>query len=329
MPDKEEFLRDELIRSLRAEPLLVESEKSIHSQADMVMQERLRLDLAKSLSAQPLFKDQDRGVFHRFEPEIISRFRSILRASLSSEPSLAEGEEELLETLGFEKLGEFRSTVRAQLETPAAIPEENLAIYITDPKSGGSLLAGIRKAINDVESATDPAELDFDENELKASVSELLGILETQEKEDTSETRQQEIIPSVPEEGFSVPPAEDAAASDVTEGLRAALVAVEGEDEAAAEVLHFAAPTPLTLLTAALESAGVKEDGFGFVLRYGCYASEARESEYIVGGLGMAELSRRLTVWLEARRAENCQVQVVDDGTGELALYLSSQEVEE
>jgi hypothetical protein len=42
----------------------------------------------------------------------------------------------------------------------------------------------------------------------------------------------------------------------------------------------------------------------------------------LVGGLGLADLSKRLTGWLDAQGPLEGQVQVIDEGSGELTIYL-------
>jgi hypothetical protein len=79
---------------------------------------------------------------------------------------------------------------------------------------------------------------------------------------------------------------------------------------------------PIPMLTAALEAIGLGGEGFGFVLRYGRYAPEGRKSQFLVGGLGLADLSKRLTGWLGAQGPLDGQVQVIDEGSGELTIYL-------
>ena len=75
-----------------------------------------------------------------------------------------------------------------------------------------------------------------------------------------------------------------------------------------------------------LSMVGFDEDNFGFILRYGRYAAEGRRSDFVVGGLGLAELSKRITKWLEAQGPMDHQVQVVDEGSGELTIYLLAPE---
>lgn len=80
--------------------------------------------------------------------------------------------------------------------------------------------------------------------------------------------------------------------------------------------------TPLPLVAAALEAVGLDEDQFGFLLRYGTLAPVGRNSEIKVAGLGMAEFSKRAAEWFNALGASKFPIQVIDDGSGELTVYL-------
>lgn len=81
----------------------------------------------------------------------------------------------------------------------------------------------------------------------------------------------------------------------------------------------------ITTLTAALEDLGAnKRDGFGFVLRFGSAAEdEERESEFEVTGTGLVELSKHLVKWFgKAEDIEEMPVQVVDEGSGQLKIFI-------
>jgi hypothetical protein len=80
--------------------------------------------------------------------------------------------------------------------------------------------------------------------------------------------------------------------------------------------------TPLPLVTAALEAVGVDEQQYGFHLRYGRYAPEGVKSEIKVGGLGLADFSKRASNWFTALGATESPIRVVDEGTGELTVRL-------
>ena len=80
--------------------------------------------------------------------------------------------------------------------------------------------------------------------------------------------------------------------------------------------------TPLPLVTAALEAVGLDEEQFGFLLRYGTFAPEGKKSEIKIAGLGLAEFSERAAEWFVALGASKFPIQVVDDGSPELTVYL-------
>jgi len=93
-----------------------------------------------------------------------------------------------------------------------------------------------------------------------------------------------------------------------------------------APAVHGMAAVPT--LTAALQAIGSAGDDFGFLVRYGRYAPEGRRSEFLVGGLGISDLSKRLTSWLETHGSLDDQVQVIDEGSGELTIYLVAAETQ-
>jgi len=120
--------------------------------------------------------------------------------------------------------------------------------------------------------------------------------------------------------GATASPAGAAEPVDVASDLRASLgIASERQG---LEPKRLGKLNPLPMLTAALEAVGLGGEGFGFILRYGRYAPAGRKSEFLIGGLGLADLSKRLTAWLAAQAPLEGQVQVIDEGSGELKLYL-------
>ncbi len=95
--------------------------------------------------------------------------------------------------------------------------------------------------------------------------------------------------------------------------------ATKRKSDAVVELTHL---TPLQLITAALEFVGLDEEEYGFLLRHGRYAPLGRKTEIKVGGMGLADFSNRITDWFNAFGAAKSPVQVVDEGTGELTVYL-------
>jgi len=148
----------------------------------------------------------------------------------------------------------------------------------------------------------------------------------------TGDGRRREVEPAVAE-----------AVAPVKEGLETPVIEEEPEIEYPAVVVEpeevervtpaatilREMPRPyreITTLTAALEDLGAnKEDGFGFVLRFGSAAEdEERESEFEVTGTGLVELSKHLVKWFgEAKDIEEIPLQVIDEGSGELRIFIS------
>ncbi|MBI2846203.1 MAG: hypothetical protein HYX86_06640 [Chloroflexi bacterium] len=90
----------------------------------------------------------------------------------------------------------------------------------------------------------------------------------------------------------------------------------------------FLGPRRLAILTAALEDLGVsRQDGFGFKLAFGhCVSDGDRQSEFTVEGLGLAALSRYLAQWFRDNEKGDFPLQVVDEGLGELKIFISAEE---
>jgi hypothetical protein len=243
-----------------------------------------------------------------------------LEEALKGDASVTDAEREVLKSIGFEKLGEFRSRVQTHLGGPAEIPDEDLAIYV--PAGEGrrqSFRDAIEEQIRELETAP---EMPIEEEEL-ALKEQVAALLQSEIEEPPSEDET-----LAPWDPFAdqVPVEEEI--------LPQATVEVTVPSEERAEVIPAVIPgdvvpglNPVPMMTAALEAAGVDGDDFGFLLRYGRYAPEERKSEFLVGGMGMAELSDRLAAWLKANGPMEAQVQVVDEGSGELMIYLLGKEI--
>ena len=83
-----------------------------------------------------------------------------------------------------------------------------------------------------------------------------------------------------------------------------------------------AAYSPLALTTPALEAIGLDDESFGFLLRYGRYAPAGAKYKISVGGLPLSKLSGRTTDWFNLVGKPGFSIQVVDDGGGELTVYI-------
>ena len=292
-----ERIRNALIRSLRAEPLLIRAEETLHSHGDPAEQANLRASLSQLLDPGPAIADGDRHSYRGVDDEVINRFRAAMRHAVRGGANLADAEEEILESLGLQKLGELRSTVESRLDEPAEIPDRDLAIYVPVEKGRAE--------------------------ELKRALEEQLPAPSEAEPEPISappSKREVELI------GTPATPGIEAEDDDDLGQLRASLGVSEDTEAFTIEKRRTDGLNPVPMLTAALEAIGLDGDSFGFLLRYGRYASEGRKSEFLVGGLGLADLSKRLTLWLDAHGPLDGQVQVIDEGSGELTIYLLGQE---
>lgn len=111
-----------------------------------------------------------------------------------------------------------------------------------------------------------------------------------------------------------------------------ALVLEEGAPEIAETVAPVTAMPGLVsdgfkkvaTLTAALEEMGVAREDFGFTVTFGSLVSEEdRDSAFSVSGVGLAELSHHLTKWFEQVGRSDFPLQVIDEGSGELRIFIS------
>lgn len=312
-------LRDSIVQSLKAEPLLVEVEEVLHSFDVTTASQDLRQGLLLSLETAPLQAEVDDIPYKDIEKENVQKLRTALEDALKTGASVTEAEREVLNFIGFEKLGEFRSRVQTHLGGPAEIPDEDLAIYVP---AGEGRRESFREAIEEqIRELEIEPEMPIEEEEpsLREQVAALLQHeIEEPPPEEEALAPWEPFVPQEPkeEEVLAQASVEVTVPVEETIGISAA---------EAGEVLTGLNPVPM--LTAALEATGVDGADFGFLLRYGRYAPEGRKSEFLIGGMGMAELSDRLAAWLKANGPMDAQVQVVDEGSGELMIYLLSKEI--
>ena len=82
----------------------------------------------------------------------------------------------------------------------------------------------------------------------------------------------------------------------------------------------------VTTLTAALEEMGVDRENFGFTVTFGSLVSEEdHDSVFSVSGVGLAELSHHLAKWFEQVGRSDFPLQVIDEGSGELKIFISER----
>jgi hypothetical protein len=230
-----------------------------------------------------------------------------------------------LNDLGLEKLGEVRTSIRGHLSGEAELADRDLAIYV---KARDGRKTAFQRALEEnlkdlgerppFERGTPTKVQDGGSRPQAPSLPESSVGEPAGEVERIDSPKSAESLSESPESGPSK-------VKSVT--FKPALPASSDGGVQSTSAREQSAPSlprmePLPLLTAALEAVGFAEDEFGFVLRYGRYAQPGRNSEFLVGGLGLSDLSDRLAGWLEAQGANNCEVQVLDEGSGELKIYL-------
>jgi hypothetical protein len=313
-------LRDALIKSLQEEPLLVDAEEFMHSAGENEMGRKFRGDLMQMLDEGPSLAEVDGLTYLGIERESVERFRTAMEGALRGGSRLASAEQEVLQSLGFEKLGEFRSKMRAHLDGPAEIPDEDLAIYVPAGEGrGDAFREALERQLGEIAVLPEITAPEVEEQPAPTLPTEI----HIQPEVEVLPPEEQALQPWEPykpqiEGEVEIPPASllvITPESDVIEGVTEPQV----KD-------RYKGLNPVPMLTAALEAAGVEGEDFGFLLRYGRYAPKGRKSEFIVGGLGLADLSNRLTSWLRAQGPMEAQVQVVDEGSGELTIYLLAPE---
>jgi hypothetical protein len=286
VPGNGKDLRQALAESLKAEPHLTQAEVDLHSAdgdgMNLGMRQRLQELLVKAPAESPV-----------------------------------EGEANAIRDLGLEKLGEFRTAIRGHLSGRAELADQDLAIYV---KGGEGRRSAFQRA------------LEQNLKELRERPPVASKPLEDRSPGQVSSDEVEESPPQITDESDIAGESDDRAtaasparATVTISPTQASPSRVEGFAPGTPEAEALAYLTqmePIPLLTAALEAVGVAGDDFGFILRYGRYAQPGRSSEFLVGGLGLADLSERLTIWLDAQGASDCEVQVLDDGSGELMIYL-------
>lgn len=314
-------LKQAVADALMVEPALARAEVDLHSSDGNGGDQGMRRRLEELLVKPPAGPTLDGLAEPSVMPELVDALRATLLESLGPETSFDEAEANAIRDLGLEKLGEFRSAMRGHLSGAAELADQDLAIYVRGGEGRKSafqraLEENLKDLIERPPVARSTPEVRTSHEEAPPDVAEEIDESPEQEIDGAEVDAELGDRPTMalPERMAvtvgprQTPPASAAASTGV---------ASEGEVPDALVRLE-----PIPLLTAALEAVGVAGDDFGFVLRYGRYAQPGRSSEFLVGGLGLADLSDRLTVWLDAQQASDCEVQVLDDGSGELMIYL-------
>jgi hypothetical protein len=317
-------LRDAVAESLMVEPALAQAEVDLHSSAADGKNAQLRMRMKELLLDAPNSPAMDAFAAPDLDPGVLDSLRSALEESLGSSATLADAELHALQDLGLEKLGEFRSAIRGHLSGEAELADRDLAIYV---KAGEGRKSAFQRALE--ENLKDLGERPpFERTSSEEGKGDALSLpVSSETTQDADVFGQHE--PAESSEGLDSESAQPEADEPLVKSVTLSSgPTVSSDREARAEtgsdagVARVPRMEPIPLLTAALEAVGFAEDEFGFVLRYGRYAQPGRSSEFLVGGVGLSDLSDRLAGWLEAQGATDCEVQVLDDGSGELMIYL-------
>ncbi|MFQ5922646.1 MAG: hypothetical protein ACE5M4_07355, partial [Anaerolineales bacterium] len=220
---------------------------------------------------------------------------------------------------------EVRTRVQSHLASPTAIPEQDLAVYVPldveqEPRVRQPLEYQVdevaRLARETLAEEPEPDEAVREEIEEAIREKRLLQRRLPQEIDEHPSIHEAEIE----EEAEPIAPQAEAVIWTPPEST------IEAGDWDLSTALDPSRLTPLPLVAAALEAVGLDEERFGFLLRYGTFAPAGRKSEIKIAGLGLAEFSRRAADWFSALGASKFPIQVIDEGSGELTVYLLESE---
>ena len=274
------------------------------------LEERLRLSIVRAFSTEALLVPEERFLHGPVSPRAEGEFQTKALALLHAEPTISEAERAALHPLGPDAWAEASQLVESHFEIEPAIPDRDLAVYSpreVDPEDM------VQQALIDQVDEIARLALAAGAVEVEAVAEDLLPEPEPDLAQDLTDAAaeaqamDESVSTTVSEEVAEVIP------------LQGDIEPVEWDLAAAMDPSRL---TPLPLVAAALEAVGLDEDQFGFLLRYGTLAPSGRTSEIKIAGLGMAEFSDRAAQWFEALGASKFPIQVIDDGSGELTVYL-------
>ncbi|MCH7567437.1 MAG: hypothetical protein IH787_07260 [Nitrospirae bacterium] len=238
------------------------------------------------------------------------KFQSRALALLQADPTISEAERAAVLPLGPDVWAEASRRVESHFDIEPAIPDRDLAVY-------------------------SPSEVDADDRLRQESLDQIdeiarlalaAGAVEVEAVEEAAEDLllepELDLAQDLDRAAAEALAADELASTTVSEEV----IPPQGDIELVkwdlAAAMDPSRLTPLPLVAAALEAVGLDEEKFGFLLRYGVLAPSGRTSEIKIAGLGMAEFSDRAAQWFEALGASKFPIQVIDDGSGELTVYL-------
>lgn len=289
-------------------------------------EERLRLSLLGGFQVQPQLAELEvilHGPLDQGDGELL---RKALATALKAEPTIGDAERSVLQPLGPEQWQEAQNRVQSHLESPTAIPEQDLAVYVPlDMESEPRVRQPLEDQVEEVARlaretlADEPESEEINREEIEEAIEEkrLLQSRLRQGHDESEPIDETEIVPDPGQELMATL----LKAQDEPAALEP-LPTVDLSDWDLAKAMDPSRLTPLPLVAAALEAVGLDEDRFGFLLRYGTLAPVGRKSEIKIIGLGMAEFSRRAADWFNALGTSKFPIQVIDDGSGHLTVYL-------
>ncbi len=332
-------IRGSLIAALKAEPTIGDAERTALRPFGPEQWEEVRTRVQSHLASPTAIPEQDLAVYVPLEVELEPRARQPLEDQVDEIARLALAEETetekaarlaLAEELEIEKAARLTLAEEVEIEKAA-----RLALAEESESEEAARLALAEEL--EIEKAARLTLAEVVEIE-KAARLTLAKELESEEaaREEIEEAiskkrRLQWRIPQKPSEAQEAPEMPMAAAPEPeplahVEKDRPIIAPpsepIDYSDWDLATALDPSRLTPLPLEAAALEADGLDEEQFGFLLRYGTLAPAGRKSEIKVAGLGLAEFSHRAAEWFNALGASKFPIQVIDDGSGQLTVYL-------
>lgn len=292
-------------------------------------EDRLRSALYESMRTEPSLVSVEAVLLGQLDPGAANMFRRSFTSAMAAEPTLAEAERSALQALGLDQLAEARSRVQSHLGGPTAIPADDLAIYAPADEEAplrmreqldaqldaATWLADMLRLHEDIEEAGGP---DLPQvhpvREAERPRPGLKGV--------TDQPLSQEQGPLKPEPRPAQEAPAEPAQAPVLPGSSSRVLPPETTEWVPETSLDLHRLRALPMVTAALEAVGLDRDKYGFLLRYGTYAPAGRTSQILVNGLGLADFSRRLSTWFKGIGTSTFPIQVLDEGSGELTVYL-------
>ena len=274
------------------------------------LEERLRLSIVRTFSTEALLVPEERFLHGPVSPRAEGKFQIKALELLHAEPTISEAERAALHPLGPDAWAEASQLVESHFEIEPAIPDRDLAVY--SPREKEPEDSAQQALIDQVDQIARLA--------LAAGAAEVEAVEEA--AEDLLPEPEPDLAQDLTHAAAEAQAVDDSVSTTVSEEVIPPQSDIEPVEWDLAAAMDPSRLTPLPLVAAALEAVGLDEDQYGFLLRYGTLAPSGRTSEIKIAGLGMAEFSHRAAEWFSALGASKFPIQVIDDGSGELTVYL-------